>query len=303
MSEFGGAPNFDGSLYYRHSGRFTVSGVILALLLGGLAMAGLAFVYAYVVLYCPFIYVNFIATALYGGAAGAIGTAVLKNRRVRNTSVAATVGLLLGLAAVYMGWVVWMFAFLGRADAERNIVSLATYPALLWAYILRVNEVGAWNLGSVTPTGSALWIVWGAEALLITGVAVLIANFMMKEEPYCEACNNWCTQEPKVAELQSCDLSELKRRLEMKDLGFLRSLGARAADAGNWLRVSLYGCKQCHLTNALTVSTVTVTVDKNNKASSKTARVIENLLITPAECDSIRRIGQEAATLAATRTA
>jgi hypothetical protein len=283
-------------LYYKHSGDYTASGVLLSLLGGAAATAVLAFVYAYVILYCPFIYINFFATLFYGGAVGLLGAMLLKRQKTRNTSVAVAVGVVLGLFALYAQWVVWMFGFLGRAEVEeRSLLGLALTPSVLWELILKVNSVGAWEFKGSTPTGGFLWAIWGLEALLIGGAAVVVALSTMDGEPYCESCGSWCTAEDNIVQVQACDPADLKLRMESKDLGFLERLGARSADASNWMQIGLHKCGQCGMTNTLKVDAVQVTVDKKKKESKTTKTVLEKLLITPAERETIRDIGRKLA--------
>jgi hypothetical protein len=280
-------------LYYQHSGNYSASGVLGSLLGGAAATVVLAFVYAYVILYCPFIYINFFASLFFGGVVGFVGTTLLKRQKVRNNQVAAAAGLVLGLIAVYAQWIVWMFGFLGRADVEgRSLLALALDPSFLWSLILEVNNQGAWNIKGSTPTGGVLWAVWGIEALLIGGAAFFVAKSMMESEPYCESCGSWCEEEGDIAQLQPCDSAEMKHRMESKDLGFLERLGARADDARNWMQVGLHKCKQCGMTNTLKIDEVTVTVDKKNKESKSTKTVLENLLVSSTECETIQQIGR-----------
>ena len=286
-------------LYYRHSGEFTASGVILSLFAGLLATLALGGLYAYIILYCPFVYINFFATLFYGCAVGFLGVILLKRQKVRNTQVAITVGLVLGLAAIYAEWVVWMFGFLGRAEVERELLGLAVSPATLWALILEVNKVGAWEIKGSSPTGWVLWLVWGIEAAMIVGASIVAAMSVMDGEPYCESCGTWCTEESNVAEVQACEPAVLKQRVESKDMGFLETLGARAADASDWLQVKLHKCRQCGMTNTLTVDSVNVTVDKKKKETKKTETVLEKLLVTPAECERIQQIGRKFASVTA----
>jgi hypothetical protein len=282
-------------MYYRHSGQFTVAGVVQGLLAGGLAAIVMAFLYAYAILYIPFIYINFFLAVGYGGILGAIVAFVLKARQVRSTPVTAAVALGVGFIALYASWAVWVYGILGRADLKRDLVAIATHPVDLWSLILQINDVGAWKLGGSTPTGIILWIVWGLEAAIIIGAAIGSAIAMTSADPYCEACGTWCVSVPRVARLQACAPAELKPRIEGKDWAFLESLGAAPVDASNSLQVDLHRCKQCGQTSTLTIQTVTVTVDRKNRQSKKTRSVLDKLLVTPAECETIQQIGQRVA--------
>jgi hypothetical protein len=44
-----------------------------------------------------------------------------------------------------------------------------------------------WEIGGATPTGGALYAIWGIEALIILVPAILIA--LSADTPFCEPCN------------------------------------------------------------------------------------------------------------------
>lgn len=280
-------------LYYQHSGNYSGSAILVSLLGGAAAALVLGFVYAYVILYCPFVYINFFATLFYGAAVGFVAASLLKRQHARNGGVAVAVGLGLGLLAIWAQWVAWIFALLGQSDLERDLLGLALNPGILWEVIREVNNVGAWTLKGSTPTGGFLWAIWAVEALMLVGAVVFVAKSSMDAEPYCESCGSWCKEEDNVAQVQTCDPEELKRRMESKDLGFLERLGARAEGASAWMQVGLHRCKQCGMTNTMKVDAVTVTVDKKNKESKSTKTVFEKLLVSSGECDTVQQIGRK----------
>lgn len=284
-------------LYYKHSGNFSPGGAAVALLVTALVAFPLAYIYAYLVLYIPIAgYITFILSALFGCLLGLVATRTLMWGKVRNTGVALAVIVLASLWALYASWAVWIYALLRRAKMQLDLLPILLRPDVLWELIKKVNEVGAWRLRSWTPTGMALWIFWAGEAALILGLAFFVGLVMFRENPYCEACNSWCKETEGVGTVNAGDRAELKQRMEAKDFSFLEKLGQVPPDAREWFRLDLYECPSCHMTNTLTVKTVTAKVEgKDGKASQQTEDLLDKLVIAAGDVETIRRIGQKLA--------
>ena len=90
--------------FYKHSGKFGVHGPLLALLAAVVAGYPLGIIYAYLIKWIPFIYLNLFITAGYGLAFGFMTMALLKFAKVRNSSIALLTGLAVGLCAAYLSW-------------------------------------------------------------------------------------------------------------------------------------------------------------------------------------------------------
>src|SRR3982750_2429030 len=104
------------NLYYKPSGRFTLSGVALGLAGGFINGLILASVYAYLISYIPFIYPNFFLTIGYGLLLGFIVGSVMRWGKVRNRWVGAIVVLVVAAVSLYFSWAVWLSVLLGKAN-------------------------------------------------------------------------------------------------------------------------------------------------------------------------------------------
>ncbi len=279
--------------YYQDSEYFTVTGVILSFLLSGLMILALAFGYSYSLLSLPFVQVNFVLTLLYGALAGlAIGLA-LRWCRVHHLGMVLLVGFVAGFGAVYSSWVVWFYGHLGMFETTglSGLLDLASAPGRLWHLLRGINETGSWDVWGYKPTGGALWLVWGLEAVLITGLSIFFAfSVACWGDVFCQACGTLCKQEF-AAKLRICDLEELKQRLEAKDFAFLKGLGAPPSGAIKWLQLDLCQCKKCGNTNTLSTYVTTMTL----RLTKELTPAVLGLLITATECAEIQLIGREAA--------
>ncbi|MBI4409826.1 MAG: hypothetical protein HY561_08975, partial [Gemmatimonadetes bacterium] len=222
--------------YHRMSGKYSLGDAVTATLVGAAIAIPLAFIYSYLILYIPFIYLNALFTLGFGIALGVTAFGMLKWRRIRNLKVGTAIAFLVTAAGFYLSWAVWIYALFNRSDVDVALWPIVADPTGLWGVIQSVNEVGAWRFRSYTPTGAVLWGVWAIEAGLIFGIGVVIANHMFADTPFCEECGTWCEKKEGVAAFAADepapDADELKHRLEQKDFRLLEQLGPAAEGPG-----------------------------------------------------------------------
>ncbi len=283
-------------LYYEHSGKSSLSGPPAGLILGILAGVPLAFIYSYVILYIPVIgYFTVLLSLAFGAIVGKTAGAALRWTKVRNTGLAVLVTFLVACGSLYVSWAAWIYALLRRAEAQVTLLSLILRPYFLWAVIRKVNQVGAWTLSGSTPTGIVLWVLWALEAAVIVGVAVVVARSLILADPFCESCEAWCKKVEGACQVKAADPAEIKQRMESKDFSYLEKMGAVEPGGAAWVRLDLHSCPACHGANTLSAESVTLAVDKRGKKTKTTKTLIAKLLVSPAEADAIRQIGQKLA--------
>jgi hypothetical protein len=289
-------------LYYRHSGRFSVPGVLLALLVSCAAAVVLGTVYAYVDLYNPCISVlNFLATAAFGAGIGWVTGKMLQVARVRNNVVTALLASFVALFALYVGWVVWVCAVLQRAAESGSfqpptLLELILNPRGLIDIIRNLNEVGVWTQGSRyasshdtprTVKGIELTVIWLVEAVGVVGLAILVAINLASSVPYCERCGRWCQTLASAFNCAPGDPLELRRSLETKDFSYLRLLGGPRAGEGRWWTLDLYLCGGCNGMYAVTAREVRVTIDKKGRENKQTKTLVNKLLLSEEEAKAL----------------
>ncbi|MBK7859321.1 MAG: hypothetical protein IPJ65_12005 [Archangiaceae bacterium] len=271
--------------YYSPSSRFAPDAPFTALAAGLPAALLLSWVYAYAILYVPIIgIITFALTLGLGIGVGAVTGTVLRARQVRSRWVAWGVGLVAGAGTLYLSWVTWVVGLIRRGDGEASWLGAFFSPAELWAAIVKVNEVGAWSLKGLTPTGGALWVLWAGEALLIVG-SVAFMSATLCDEPYCEACGHWCDARKGVATSADGDRGALEQALEQKRFVAIAALGA-VTDPAAFLRYDVHECASCGDTNTLTVVEVKVTT-KGGKPQSDEREVLRRLLLSRADVAAV----------------
>jgi hypothetical protein len=297
--------------YYHHSGQFSPGGTLMALLLGLLIGAPMAFVYAWLIHWDPIIYINLLACAAFAWLIGYATEQVLVSRKCRSVPVAAAVALLVALGSYYMSWAVWLHFMM----TEGSILEFMK-PLNMLGAILAVNDHGAWTYNGSLIKGGELWVAWAAEAGAFLGIACYAATHEMLEATFCEGCEVWTKQQEGVCRVAAgsapsyTDLkavasylkglkqhaAELKMRLESKDLSYLEQLGPVEPDAIAWYQFDLHTCPRCNMTHTLRV------IQRKRKVEGKQVRkqmddkeVLRQLLVSSTEAEAMRKLGQPGA--------
>jgi hypothetical protein len=296
--------SFSPSLYYRHSGKFSISGILVATGFGLLVGLPCAFLYSYLIRWNPFIYINLLAALGFGAIIGVVVDRSLKQHKCRNVFITGLVAFVAVLVAYYLSWAVWLHAVSGAP-----VLDLLQAPIAMWNFMLAVNEVGTWSLKGGVVNGIPLWIVWATEAGCIIGLAVYIAVVSIQDSVYCESCDRFATSSKGVcvagagtappakdkAALKAYraglkpQAAELKQHLEVKDFSYVEKLGSLQPDAIAWYSLDVASCPQCNITNTLSAKQVQRTMQgKKEKVTERT--VLHNLLLSSTEADSIRKL-------------
>ena len=183
------------SNYYKPSGKFSPISFVYLLLVCVIAMPILATIYAYLIWYIPFVYINFLITAGLGFAIGiAVWQIVIKLGKVRNYGLAILLALIAALAAYYFQWVVWTNLVLISSDEESQLLRLLSNPSYLSQLIGFINESGTWSFKGAVVSGTFLTIIWIIELLIIIGVAIFIA-IPHSKHPFNETLDEWFKEE------------------------------------------------------------------------------------------------------------
>jgi hypothetical protein len=278
--------------FYRHSGKFGPHGPILAIIAAVIAGYPLGIVYSYLIKWIPFIYLNFLITIGYGVAFGFLTAVILKFAKVRNVPVAIITGLVVGLCAWYLSWN-------GHAHAMiKQGVPALLMPAQMLRFMQILNENGSWGIGSSgTPvTGVLLTIFWFGEALIMIVASVFLSFGAVGEMPFCETHGCWLDKAKKIEKLDSFVLPDQIDSFKAGSIAPLEKAVPRVPASGRFSRLTLKHSDQCEEFCTLSVSNVTVTVDKNGKQQEKTERIISNLLLPKTMLDYLSKFEHATAT-------
>ncbi len=274
-----------GNVYYKHSGAIGWTGPIYMVIFGTVVTLVLSIIYGYAIYNIPFIYLNFFITLFYGAIVGYTISFAGELGKVRNMGILVLFGFVFGLLAEYAGWVSWISAAIG----EFAILTIFFSPGVI-LYIIQVGaEEGIWSIFGWTPTGLALYIIWGIEAIMVVGAVVLTAIGSLIFTPFCERCNRRVEQKETISLLEPItNPNELKAQLEQGNYTSLNVL--KRVEAGSKLNteLELSQCPTCQQFHLLTVKSVTIKVDSKGEGETERNNIVKNLLLDTNTYEIIR---------------
>ena len=114
--------------------------------------------------------------------------------KIRNKVALMVITTTLALFATYFQWVFYIYIISFEKITPLNdlpyIVDLLLDTRYLIDIILELNSVGAWEIDSVTYTGTSLWLIWFGEIILTLTISLRMCNkFELK--PFSEKDNQW----------------------------------------------------------------------------------------------------------------
>lgn len=265
--------------HYQHSGKAPLGGILLTVVGGGIAGVLLGALYGVLIYYIPFVYINAILTFVFGGAL-AYGVGICaKLGKLRNVKVVTALGLLIAAVAYAVHWVVWV---------ERMSGILLADPGQIWSFAATLNTLGPWSIFGWTPTGFALWAIWGIEAVIIIGMGALGAHGPI-DIPFCETTGQWTkeTVVPKhfqpIGDAQSLESPQ----------SVLHSLQPADEAASEYTEVAVATADGSEL-RCVSLNQVTVEVDKDGKAEEKKTELVRYMLLDRSSFDQLMRLGEPA---------
>ena len=167
--------------HYVHSGKAPFGGIMLTLVAGSIAGGILGAIYAALIYWIPFVFLLFFLTIGLGVVLGALSGALAAAGKIRHNGMTTQLAFVAALVAYYVHWVVWINFMAGEMFLK---------PDELWIMMNRIAQFGAWSIFDWTPQGTALWVIWGIEGLVIVGMGALGAH-TVTDMPFCEATNQW----------------------------------------------------------------------------------------------------------------
>jgi hypothetical protein len=282
-------------MYYKHSGRFNLGGLLVAASVGCAGSLVLAYVYAWGIPLIPEVHLAGLATLAFGGLAGvSIGYGQIWGK-VRNGPVGIALAAAIATLALYVSWAAWVPFVLESQHVEHiSWIKLAQHPAALWNLVQLINQDGTWSTSSSgTPTsGLELWGIWVLEGLTVIGVAIFAEIGVLNHRPFCESCERWCTRGAKVLLAAPPNVAQLKLQLEANDFKALENLGA-GNKATSHLIVVLDHCEQCRQFYSMSLTHVLIGRTKLGKPTVSNKMIVQHLLIDAGKAEMLRQLSEK----------
>jgi len=240
--------------YYRHSGLYSVSGVVQSILAG--ALMGFAVAW-------PYYYVQDFIGMLLRKSGGIVAFGLL----IVMAFIAGIYGLAVGLA---------IDKFIGRTKV-RNPAAVNT--AAVSGTIVALPMLALWRLNVLK--GVDVWIA--VIELAVIGTAAILSARMSLSSMFCEKCGSWCKYAGTILHLSVFNRDELRQRLEAGEIEFLSDAitpEKQATALSEWLTLVHWSCEQCRDVHAVAVKHITAKIDKKGNRDLSEAVWIDRLMLT-----------------------
>lgn len=275
-----------GKLYFEHSGSGTAAGLFLMPAAGMIMAIGAGYAYALFSSWNPFIYVNGLGAIAAGLIiAFTIGQAG-KFTDSRSLKLAAGIGLLSGIVALWWSWAVWL-----QSSGYAGSMNLA--PGAILAGIAKAAAAEAWVIKGVTVSGLVIKIFWFLEAMVLIGVPCFFSMGMIGSAPFCERCRLWLPEPLKVEKLAPIlEPDSFRSRVEKGDFSVVASLVPVGTVPGSYTRLEVSSCPSCQNLNTFSAVLCTLTPSEDDKEEDDLDEeyVVDQLLVTRAVVDWVKQL-------------
>ncbi len=260
---------------YRPAGQFELRSILVTAILGTVtAILGAVLIWLWEISPLPTLVL--ITPILQGIIVGGVFGYMVGRLQMRNPRIAAVVAFSCGLLSyslVHVGHHLQAVSSIA-AELRSSIESDASVPAekksellakidadpaamvdpflvmrtgssgLLGTLKLR-NELGVQVKGAHV-TGWFLWLLWGAEALLVAGTGAAMAS-AAASKPYCEDCGYWCHFQPDLLVLPGVLSEPLVKAVSEDNLEETKAVinKIEVNDGTGLVGVSLHSCPHC----------------------------------------------------------
>jgi hypothetical protein len=282
--------------------------VIATLFIGAVVGIALSAVYAYIVFYDPFIYINALAILFFGALTGHViakGTHIF---RIRSPFAAGLIGTVVFILAYTAHWFVYLSVIVTDSAFQpamiiQNAFKLMRNLPLAWSVVCYIYENGVWSLRSGSNvSGYFLLVVWAAEALALF-VSLIVSSVDKTRSPYSERQDKWIDQEILPQPITYIeDKDEFKRALANGDFSALTVKFIPDDDAGgetaggsgkqeiNFATVTLYSDTP---DSYVTIQNVSNTIAKNKRSKQSVDTVVQYLKIPQTVAQNIKFVLKE----------
>jgi hypothetical protein len=275
---------------YQHSGAVPPTGAIMALAAGSLASAVFGIAYSFSFYYIPYVYLNFILAAAFGGGTGWVVGVCAKEGKIRNVAAVGTLALIAVLAGIYAEWGSTVYAMFPAAEISRlwAKVGISTFHPLAIVRLMQgLFAEGSWGMtANNNVTGWPLVGLWVFEAGLVICTCIATAVAQIAEHPFCEACQRWVSGH--TPHFYAGDGSESVWTDVQHGTFEPLALTPRAEGSEpTYVRLTLKSCDGCSDSNFVTITACQNTVDSKGNPKHVETNLVSNLILQPTQVEII----------------
>ena len=250
--------------YYKESGKISVGATLLSSAIGLSVVAFLAYGYAFVTEINPFIYFNFIATAIYVIILYAVLNLIKTFGKIRSFGVFLFLGVIFSLFGLIAVWVSYV-AFAFDENLEFALSNFGRAIGILSDTSFSIGR--ALRSSSLEISGGILMALWAIEALILVGGPIFFVNAQGKNDNvFCEECNAWADNEKVFKKISPDPLSkeQLEGMIHSNRLSELFELKDMMGEPA-YYKVQLTSCEKCSSKYYLSVASIVHTKNKKGE--------------------------------------
>ena len=278
--------------YYQPSKKFSPLAFIYFIIACLTVIPILALIYSYAIWYIPIPYINFFITVGFGfGIGWAVQKLAIDFGKVRNNTVAYTLGFLGALVGLYLSWAIWIDLVINAGEtygtdrigiSVSNIqffqaLELALQPGVLFELMGQIMDVGVWGFKNTIVSGWFLGVIWIIEAIIIVVMGTIVPA-SKSGEPFCELNQNWFKEKQLAALTHLDNRMQAIPPLENNDYEALKEI-TKVSDPSqeNHSIFTLYANETNE--NYLSIKNRTATVNKKGETKFKDEEIVKHLRI------------------------
>lgn len=226
---------------------YSIISIIRAIVIGGIAVWLVSFLYGPISHWLPDARLNFILVAGFGWVVSLVVNFMLKHQRICDAVPALIVAGVIGLIAIWGAWLSYIWTVTGY-----HLVTYLHYlhPVELWNALPLIAHDPFWTLSKNSAGHPYMYYaVWIIEFVIVVGFPMIMAKSYLKENKVCEDCRDWLTKTDDIALFllpgEGDDL--ILARLQQGNLSVLLPLTRLSADdeASSWVEAHGYACPNC----------------------------------------------------------
>jgi len=275
--------------FYRHSGKAPIMGLLLIGIAGFIAIPILGAIYALLIHFIPFIYLDALIVIGYAVAVSVVLSSAARYGKVRNMFLLGLAAFFFGVLADYIGWVVWLTLVVGDPKFLVEFI----FPLDVLYYITLIAQEGAWSIGGTTPTGTVLYLFWFIEACIVIGGTIYLTVKSFSKTPFCEDSDRWADKRSVLGLFNPLsNIPQFKNAVLQGSFAPFNELKPSNPNSNHYTLLEVYECVECKNFFVLNVDDVTIKINNKGKADATTKSIIENLIVTPTTLSSLRKLSE-----------
>ena len=269
---------------YTSSGIVPVTGGLITAIVGLLTAVVSAFLYAYAFYWMPLGFLRIFLCLIYCFVIGITIATLGKWTKIRSPLFITAVAFAAMLVGLWIYWGAYRWAKEGAG------IGLAAWsPQELIAFGQRLFEEGSFKIRRSTIDGWLLVIFWILEAAVMFCGIVGVAQAHVWQ-PFCEACQGWTLTRAGLIRLAADGKEPAFAQILAGDFALLATFPLAGEKTTPHVRLDLTTCPQCVHSNYLSLSAVTIKLDKKGKEKSSEESLVSYGLLTDVQAEMVRQM-------------